>query len=150
MKCVDKAVAIVTRRNARTCEILCFEHPIAGTQLPKGTVESGEEITAAVLRELHEESGLKLNQMPEMFAEMKVEPTSQMSEQIWHFGLLNGDHEVRENWTHRPIGSPEEIGLEFSFFWKSVEDELKNSLCPVFERAFSIACAHLRTGDINV
>jgi len=37
---------------------LVFRHPSAGIQLPAGTVEAGEEIDAAVLREVREETGL--------------------------------------------------------------------------------------------
>lgn len=39
-------------------KLLVFDHPLAGTQLPAGSVEEGEDVIAAAIREVHEESGL--------------------------------------------------------------------------------------------
>ncbi|WP_272972120.1 NUDIX domain-containing protein [Comamonas terrigena] len=52
-----KACPVVIR-GLGTIEILAFEHPLAGLQLVKGTIEPGETSAAAALRELREESGL--------------------------------------------------------------------------------------------
>ena len=53
----NKACPVVLRtRGSR--EILVFEHPLAGIQLVKGTIELGESPEAAALRELGEESGI--------------------------------------------------------------------------------------------
>ena len=38
--------------------ILLFRHPLAGVQLVKGTIESGETPAEAALRELSEEAGI--------------------------------------------------------------------------------------------
>ncbi len=60
---IEKVTAFVTR-DARTApggrEVLVFRHsnPRAGIQLPAGSVEPGEAIEAAVLREVAEETGL--------------------------------------------------------------------------------------------
>ena len=54
---VKKVVAYNTRGD----ELLVFTHrefPEAGVQVPAGTVEEGETLDAAVLREVHEETGL--------------------------------------------------------------------------------------------
>ena len=54
---VKKVVAYITRGD----ELLVFTHrdsPEAGVQVPAGTVEEGETLDAAVLREVHEETGL--------------------------------------------------------------------------------------------
>ena len=37
-----------------------FKHPTAGVQIPAGTVEKGEDIETAVMREVFEETGLRL------------------------------------------------------------------------------------------
>ncbi len=53
---IEKVTAFITRYNAT--ELLLFEHPFAGIQIPAGTVEVGEAIELAALREAREESGL--------------------------------------------------------------------------------------------
>jgi 8-oxo-dGTP pyrophosphatase MutT (NUDIX family) len=55
---VHKVTAFVTRGDGQERELLVFRHPRAGIQLPAGTVEAGEPIEAAVLREVQEETGL--------------------------------------------------------------------------------------------
>jgi len=55
---IEKVVAFVTRDLAVNCELLLFKHPTAGIQLPAGTVEVGEGLETAVLRETAEETGL--------------------------------------------------------------------------------------------
>ena len=47
MKVVHKAVAAVVRDYGRGSELLVFRHPLAGVQLPKGTVEPEEAYAAA-------------------------------------------------------------------------------------------------------
>src|SRR5207247_369489 len=53
-----KVAGFVTRGVSQAQELLVFRHPLGGLQLPTGTVEVGEEIQAAVLREVAEETGL--------------------------------------------------------------------------------------------
>jgi len=54
----EKVTAFVTRIGARGVELLLFQHPFAGIQLPAGTVEAGEPHEAAAGREAREETGL--------------------------------------------------------------------------------------------
>ncbi|MDE0297826.1 MAG: NUDIX domain-containing protein [Candidatus Poribacteria bacterium] len=56
---VEKVTAFVTRERSGVKELLLFKHPIAGIQLPAGTVENGETPVAAVMREVYEETGLR-------------------------------------------------------------------------------------------
>lgn len=54
---IDKVYAYITKDS----RLLVFEHvdfPKAGVQVPGGTAHDGEDLTAAVLREATEESGL--------------------------------------------------------------------------------------------
>ena len=55
---VEKVTAFVVRRSGEGFDLLLFEHPHAGIQIPAGTVEIGETPDRAVLRETAEESGL--------------------------------------------------------------------------------------------
>jgi len=51
-----KVTAFATRKNGS--ELLVFHHPTAGVQVPAGTVETGETLEEALVRELFEETGL--------------------------------------------------------------------------------------------
>jgi 8-oxo-dGTP pyrophosphatase MutT (NUDIX family) len=53
-----KVTALVVREAPEGAELLLFQHPHAGIQVPAGTIEPGEEPQAAALREAAEETGL--------------------------------------------------------------------------------------------
>jgi 8-oxo-dGTP pyrophosphatase MutT (NUDIX family) len=55
---VEKVTAFITRPSDQGHDLLLFEHPNAGVQIPAGTVEEGETPEEAVLREASEETGL--------------------------------------------------------------------------------------------
>jgi 8-oxo-dGTP diphosphatase len=57
----DRVLAYVTREREGHRELLVFDHrdyPDAGTQVPAGRLESGEDLEAGLRRELEEEAGL--------------------------------------------------------------------------------------------
>ncbi len=58
-KVLDKVTAFITRETANGRELLYLRHPLAGIQLPAGTVEDGESPELAVRRETEEETGLQ-------------------------------------------------------------------------------------------
>ncbi len=58
MKIIKKVTAFITRRLREEADLLLFEHPDAGIQLPAGTVEVAEQPSEAVIREAAEETGL--------------------------------------------------------------------------------------------
>lgn len=55
-----KKVTVFVISEESPSRILLFRHPLAGIQLPAGTVEPGEEILDAARREVWEETGLKV------------------------------------------------------------------------------------------
>jgi 8-oxo-dGTP pyrophosphatase MutT (NUDIX family) len=55
---IEKVTAFITREREGERQLLLFEHPNAGVQIPAGTVEEGESPEQAVLREAAEETGL--------------------------------------------------------------------------------------------
>ncbi len=59
MRALDKVTALITRTSAHGPQLLLFEHPYAGIQIPAGTVEPDETPAMAALREAREESGLE-------------------------------------------------------------------------------------------
>ena len=56
---VQKVTAFIVRERRGVKELLVFQHPTAGIQIPAGTVEVGEDIETAVKRETYEETGLR-------------------------------------------------------------------------------------------
>jgi 8-oxo-dGTP pyrophosphatase MutT (NUDIX family) len=57
---IDKVTAFIVRqRPDHVPALLLLRHPYAGIQIPAGTVEPGEDPSAAVLREAREETGLE-------------------------------------------------------------------------------------------
>jgi 8-oxo-dGTP pyrophosphatase MutT (NUDIX family) len=55
---IEKVTTFIIREWAGERQLLLFEHPNAGVQIPAGTVEAGESPEQAVLREVTEETGL--------------------------------------------------------------------------------------------
>lgn len=55
---LEKVTTFITRDTPRYREILVFEYPMGMIQIPAGTVEIGESIADAAMREATEETGL--------------------------------------------------------------------------------------------
>ena len=138
MKVVHKAVAALVRDRGLGSELLVFRHPLAGVQLPKGTVEPGEAYAAAALRELHEESGLHLALKPQpigVWHRSKAADANkdrQLEKHVWHIFALKLRHKLPDHWSHTAVGSPAEEGLIFEFFWRPLGPDLHRELHPLF------------------
>ena len=138
MKLVHKAVAAVVRDQGRGSELLVFRHPLAGVQLPKGTVEPKEAYAVAALRELHEESGLDLALKPQPIGIWHrrmgagANKDRQLEKHIWHIFTLKVRHKLPDHWNHSAVGSPAEEGLVFEFFWRPLGPDLHRDLQPLF------------------
>lgn len=55
----EKVSAFITQERNGVKSLLVFKHPTAGIQIPAGSVEIGENIETAVIRETYEETGLQ-------------------------------------------------------------------------------------------
>ena len=124
---VQKACAYITRseRSSRAeresqngRQLLVFEGPEHdGLQVPKGTIESGEDPHAAVLREIAEESGLRaVGATRHLTTDVWTRRHSPPKRYVRHF-FHAAVHEPRDEWTHTVTGEGEEQGLEFEFSW---------------------------------
>jgi 8-oxo-dGTP pyrophosphatase MutT (NUDIX family) len=58
MPMLEKVAALTVRQGAGGLELLVFTHPLAGIQVPAGSVEPGEAPEHAAARETQEETGL--------------------------------------------------------------------------------------------
>lgn len=59
MSTINKVTSYVTRRRNGQAQMLVFEPPGVGLQVPAGSVEPGEAFAAAAAREAREETGLR-------------------------------------------------------------------------------------------
>jgi 8-oxo-dGTP pyrophosphatase MutT (NUDIX family) len=123
---VQKAVACLVRQREGSAEVLVFQHPTAGVQLPKGTLEIGEDPWIAVLREMEEESGVSLVRMRAKIGEIPLiievgsEEAGRRERQVWHVYWLEPINALPEGWDHTPVGGSAEVGLVFSYRWLDV------------------------------
>jgi 8-oxo-dGTP pyrophosphatase MutT (NUDIX family) len=125
----------------RGLEILAFRHPLAGTQLVKGTIEAGETVEDGAVRELQEESGVVAAAISYLGALDMSGPV-----QEWHFVLcqVTGQAGVLpETWTHRTHDGG---GLDFSFFWHPLNQDPDASWHPTFKRALAFIDQRLAFG----
>lgn len=109
-----KVTAFITRSTEGGTQLLTFGHPTAGTQLPAGTVEAGEAIEAALLREVQEETGLS-----------EVRVVRDLGTQVYE---LDGGWHLSLSWTHLLVG-PRSDALRLGFYvtrgaWLQVTDQV--------------------------
>ena len=106
----NKVCPVVLRSVEPAREILAFEHPLAGHQLVKGSIEAGESMVSAALRELAEESGLKGVHATRRLGTWE----SGFQGQVWAFILCESAERLPESWLHH---APDDGGHDFRFFW---------------------------------
>lgn len=132
---MNKACPVVIRNQSSEPEILAFCHPLVGSQIVKGTIELGESLKTACERELFEESGIKAK------SEVYLgEWDAKYESQIWGFYLMATTTTLSENWIHF---TKDDGGLEFSFFWQSLNSNPDDSFHPLFKNAITYICRNL-------
>lgn len=115
-----KVLAYITRRD--NTQVLVFQHrhyPEAGLQVPAGTVEDGEELIAALLREIDEESGL--SQLT-LIRHLATEPFYSESKAEWqerNVFHLQAPDDLPDSWLHVVKAGEEDEGLHFEYSWVS-------------------------------
>lgn len=147
---VTKACISLWRPAARGLEILAFRHPLAGSQLVKGTHEVAETIQQTALRELNEEAGLSLDQLqPSLGSIHLLLPTNaqqieSLELQTWHLFLEPAPADLADQWSHLASGSPQEEGLNFDFFWQDLGSAAENKdFAPIFQGVMQRFQQHL-------
>ena len=110
---IPKAVPIILRQRSGRTEVLVFTHPHAGTQLVKGTIEPGESVVQACVRELAEESGLIGAECGRDLGTWELCPRGQ----VWHFREMVVPGELPETWSHF---TQDGGGQVFTFRWHAL------------------------------
>jgi ADP-ribose pyrophosphatase YjhB (NUDIX family) len=116
---VRKAYAYITRQSDSTTELLVFRHanePEAGVQVPRGTVDPGEEPAATVIREVHEETGLRDVALVGCLAvDLEEQPGGTLYQR--HFFHLATTSATLDTWTHTVTGHGDDNGMLFVYSW---------------------------------
>lgn len=121
---VEKVLAYITRFTKGTMQVLVFEQvdaPEAGVQVPAGTVEPGESLEEALLREIQEESGLSIDGVPQFlgrFAWFREDRHEIHHRNVFHIHLAMPS---RDEWTHVVSGDGEDRKMVFQFYWLEIE-----------------------------
>jgi 8-oxo-dGTP pyrophosphatase MutT (NUDIX family) len=105
-----RAVAYVVRDGA----LLVFDHrdaADAGTQVPAGTVDEGEDPAAAVVREVLEECGVQTNVVRALGTTDARAPRGEPRRNFF-FHLKTDD--TREAWDHIVVGGGGDHGMVFA------------------------------------
>jgi 8-oxo-dGTP pyrophosphatase MutT (NUDIX family) len=108
-------------------EILAFVHPLAGKQIVKGTLEPGESLQAACIRELYEEAGLTATPVRDLGPWASTDPN-----QVWGFCLMACSGPLADRWDHY---TQDDGGHIFQFFWQSLDEQLDDDWHPLFKGA---------------
>jgi 8-oxo-dGTP pyrophosphatase MutT (NUDIX family) len=133
----DKSCPVVLRLR-ETLEILAFEHPLAGLQLVKGSVEPDESTDLAAVRELIEEAGIQ-SAVGRNLGEWRAIETGH----TWVFHECHVAQDLPDTWVHF---AEDDGGHEFRFFWHPLMSEPSERWHQVFKEALSF----LRTTLVEV
>jgi 8-oxo-dGTP diphosphatase len=108
-----RVLAYITRNRA---EILVFKHdvsyPDTGVQIPGGGLEPNETLELGIMREVLEETGLKLTGTP-VFLGARVRQSSQYGPQFEHYFWLEADPSTPDAWTHNVSAGELDHGMKF-------------------------------------
>jgi 8-oxo-dGTP pyrophosphatase MutT (NUDIX family) len=107
----DRVVVYVERGD----ELLVFDHrdhPEAGTQVPAGGVLDGEALADAALREVREETGLHLDDEPELLGTHEhLDGLGRPA--LSHFYRADAPRGAPDSWEHVVAGGGDDAGLVF-------------------------------------
>ncbi len=118
---IAKAVLYVTRGR----ELLVFtqrDHPSAGVQVPKGTVDPGETPDQTALREGFEETGLAFDRPGRFLGVAEVLVPGARFTELRHHYWFEAPPGTPDVWDHVVSGGPEETGLVFRHRFVPLEE----------------------------
>ncbi|WP_083188316.1 NUDIX hydrolase [Pseudomonas cerasi] len=133
---VDKACPVVLR-SRQALEILAFEHPLAGLQLVKGSVEPGESTDVAAVRELVEEAGIQGRVVRHLGTWR-----SHITGHTWAFHECHVAQDLPDTWVHH---AEDDGGHEFRFFWHPLVSEPSDAWHQIYKDALGFLRFNLAT-----
>lgn len=117
VRVVKKVVAYITRER----HLLVFRHvdSEAGIQVPAGTVEPGESLEHAVMREAREETGLAGLELRRFLGsrDVDISPYGRAELHRRSFYHLECRGDAPSLWRHVEAGGGGQPGIEFELFW---------------------------------
>jgi 8-oxo-dGTP pyrophosphatase MutT (NUDIX family) len=127
---IRKVFACVVREGS----LLVFVDHHGNISIPKGTVEAGESLGTAVLRELHEESGVERGEILRVVGERSVqvhggpEMNGPLEEQRHTGFLIAPPDTIPERWSHTVWGEGIDNGFVYHYEWLPITEELCGQL----------------------
>jgi GrpB-like predicted nucleotidyltransferase (UPF0157 family)/ADP-ribose pyrophosphatase YjhB (NUDIX family) len=123
-----KACPVVLRTIQGIVYSLAFKHPVAGYQFVKGTIESGESLPNAAVRELSEESGICNARAVRDLGLWNAE----FEEQIWSLQLCEVSDPLPDEWSFE---TDDDGGRIFEFFWHPLKLDFPEPCHRLFQSA---------------
>ncbi len=144
MQLVWKLCACVIRDGAEGPELLVFDHPRAGTQIPKGTLEDGESHSLGVLRELAEETGVTDVEIVRSIGtwDRLATVAGQPEKHKWEVFELKPTRQLDDEWIHAAEGSEVERSLMLRCHWLKLDLFALEALHPVFGHVVEMLLEH--------
>jgi len=119
----QKVLAYLIWEDKGQQQLLVFVHhdyPEAGIQVSGGTVEEGESLEMAIMRELEEEAGLQQLSVTNKLTETVYYNSYKQEYQNQHVFLVQSYTKLPEKWNYYVTGDGEDRGLSYLFFWIDV------------------------------
>ncbi|MFV0937648.1 MULTISPECIES: NUDIX hydrolase [Bacillus cereus group] len=118
-----KVHAYITREKEGVMQLLVFKHRDiheAGIQVPGGTVDEGETLEVAILREVQEESGLRHLCIERFLADYIIHVKEKQEYEKRHFFHVTLLTDVKDTWEHIVSAGEKDQGLAFSYEWVNI------------------------------
>ncbi|EMX0191254.1 NUDIX domain-containing protein [Bacillus cereus] len=118
-----KVHAYITREKEGVMQLLVFKHRDiheAGIQVPGGTIDEGETLEAAILREVQEESGLRHLCIERFLADYIIHVKEKQEYEKRHFFHVTLLTDVKDTWEHIVSAGKKDQGLAFSYEWVNI------------------------------
>jgi 8-oxo-dGTP pyrophosphatase MutT (NUDIX family) len=118
-----KVFAYVTMQEDHSTYLLVFESlDEPGFEVPKGSIEPGEDLATAVHREVHEESGV-----------VDLEIIQELGKTLWqdeeqHFFYVRTKTATRDEFEHQVTGGDFDHGFQYQYTWLPIDAGLATHL----------------------